>query len=154
MTRPVAKAKNWAQKWNYIVEIDGFRDTGFETCSPIEASGEPIERREGGALYPVGEPGQASFENVTLTRGATTNREAFEWFQDTYPVEGQPSAIVEVKKTLRIIQFDRTGSLVEMWVCFGAFPVSFSSGDWDATANEHRIEELELWIDYAKAHGE
>lgn len=150
MTKPVAKAKNWAQKWNYVVEIDGFQDTGFETCSPIEASGEAIERREGGAIYPVKEPGQASFENITLTRGATTNREAWEWFQNTFPVDGQAQPNDQVKKTVRIIQYNRDGSEMEVWTAYGVFPLRSSTGDWDANANEHRIEELELSIDYAK----
>lgn len=151
MTKPVAKAKDWAQKWNFVVEIDGFQDTGFETCSPIESSGEVIERREGGAIHPVKEPGQGGgFENVTLTRGATTNREAYEWFDEVYPVDGQAVANEQVKKTVRIIQYNRDGSEKEVWQLFGAFPVRFSSGDWDANANEHRIEELELAFDYAK----
>lgn len=150
MTTPVAKAKNWAQKWNFVVEIDGFQETGFETCDGLEGQGEVIERNEGGARYPHKEPGKASFGNITLARGATTNHEVFEWFNETYPTEGQAKPIDQVKRNVRIIQYNYDGSIMETWEVYGAFPVRSNSGDFDGNANDHRVEELELAIDYAK----
>lgn len=37
---------------------------------------------EGGALIPNKSPGRLTFSDVTLERGATQDRDLFEWFQD------------------------------------------------------------------------
>lgn len=137
-------------RFNFKVEIDGFARTGFQKVSGLAQSVEVIEHRESDSIRPYKSPGLFSSENVVLEFGATDDEGAWNWFSTAVKVaEGKLAAEEsEYKKDISIVQLDANGNEIERWNVFGAFPVSFDPGEFDATSNEKTIRRLELANDY------
>jgi len=144
------QAKKWHNRFKFLVEIDGFVSAGFQTAGPLEGGVEVIEYREGGARIADKSPGLANFENITLERGATDNLDEYNWFSQVISAaDNKGGADPSVyKRNLAIIEQDNNGNEVRRWNVYGAWPVRFVAGEWDATANEKTIRTLELAIDY------
>ncbi len=65
---------------------------------------------EGGSLIPNKSPGRLTFADVTLERGATRDRDLFDWFQDVaITSSGLGVADHAYKRNLDIVQQDRDG---------------------------------------------
>ena len=60
---------------------------------------------EGGSLIPNKSPGRLTFSDVTLERGATQDRDLFDWFQDVaITSSGLGLTDVNYKRNLDIVQ--------------------------------------------------
>lgn len=130
------------KKYAFRVEIDGLAVAAFKTAGPLKANIGVVEENEGGSLSPTKELGRVTYDNITLTRGATDSEELFLWAKSA--MTGDDDNAI---KDLSIVQTDRAGNEIRRWDILNAQPVGFQAGEWDAEAEENVIEEMELAIE-------
>lgn len=156
----IGNPRTFHKKFKFVVEIDGIVSAGFRTASELSVEVAKVEYYEGGSLIPDKSPGRLSFTDVTLERGATTDRDLFDWMEqvaDAAAAAGPPregvgsgSGLVEpaFKRMLDIVQLERDGSTLRRWRLHGAWPQKFVAGDWDNEADENVIESVTLTYDF------
>jgi len=136
-------------KFKFTVSIDGFGAAAFQSCSEIAGEHADIDQWEGGVIIPDKQPGRLTIPDVTLMRGATSDRDMFDWFNETTnAAKGTGAAVPVFKRMVDVQQRDRTGAVVKVWRLFNAWPKRFSAGDWDNTADANVIETLVLRYDF------
>lgn len=144
------QARKLRNRFRFLVEIDGFEAAGFQKAGPLKGGVELIEHREGNTALPDKSPGQGKFENITLERGATDNRDEYDWFAQVLNAAEDTAGDDpgDYKRNLAIVECDNKGREVGRWNVYGAFPIGFTAGEWDGTSNEKTIRSVELAIDY------
>ena len=141
--------RTFHKKFKFIVEVDGFASAGFQKCSELSVEAANVQYFEGGSLIPNKSPGRLTFADVTLERGATQDRDLFDWFQDVaITSSGLGLTDVTYKRNLDIVQQDRDGTTLRRWSLSRAWPVKFVAGDWDNDADENVIESVTLTYDF------
>ena len=86
---------------------------------------------------------------MTLERGATQDRDLFDWFQDVaITSSGLGLTDVNYKRNIDIVQQDRDGTTLRRWSLSRAWPVKFVAGDWDNESDENVIESVTLTFDF------
>ena len=126
--------RTFEKKFKFIIEIDGFTSSGWNKCSELSAELGVVSYREGGSLVPTKDPGLLNFTDVTLERGATTDRNAFEWFKEVADAANNGGSGLNnpaFKRNLDIVQLDRDGSEVRRYRLQGAWPNKVVIGEWD-----------------------
>ena len=104
---------------------------------------------EGGSLIPNKSPGRVTFADVTLERGATVDRDLFDWLQDVVVTSsGLGLTDPYYKRNLNIVQQDRDGTTLRRWCLSRAWPTKFVAGEWDNEADENVIESVTLAHDF------
>ena len=137
-------------KHNFVIEIDGIRRAGFKSCSGLEAEVTVVETHEGGRSIPHKSPGKQKFPNITLERGVTTDRDLYDWFEETAKMAtGRGLKGAEQKRTFDVVSLDRDGSERRRYTVHQAFPVKFVAGDFDGESEtDPQVESIELAIDF------
>ena len=147
----IGKPRSFHKKFKFIVEIDGVGHAGFQKCSELSVEVANVQYFEGGTLIPNKSPGRLTFADVTLERGATQDKDLFDWFLEVAnTASGLGLNDVEYKRNLDIVQQDRDGTTLRRWSLTGAWPVKFVAGDWDNEADENVIESVTLTYDFFK----
>ncbi len=145
----IGTPRTFHKKFKFIVEIDGVVSAGFQKCSELSVEVANVQYYEGGSLIPNKSPGRLTFADVTLERGATSDKDLFDWL--TQVADAAANAGLnepEFKRNLDIVQQDRDGSTLRRWSLTGAWPVKFVAGDWDNEADENVIETVTLTYDF------
>jgi phage tail-like protein len=138
-----------AKRFAFHIEIDGIAHSGFSTCSELSVEVGKVEYWEGGRLIPHKSPGRMTFADVTLERGATRDRELYNWLNEVVQVaSGLGLVDNRYKRNLDIVQQDRDGSTMRRWSLYSAWPVKLVAGAWDASSDEALIESVSLTYDY------
>lgn len=145
----IGNPRSFHKKFKFIVEIDDVGHAGFQKCSELSVL-EVLDVGDlGGSLIPNKSPGRLTFADVTLERGATQNRDLFDWFQDVaITSSGLGLTDIKYKRNLDIVQQDRDGTTLRRWSLSRAWPVKFVAGDWDNEADENVIESVTLTYDF------
>ena len=131
----IGTPRTFHKRFKFIVEIDDIASAGFQKCSELSVEVANVQYYEGGTLIPNKSPGRLTFADVTLERGATSDRDLFDWL--TQVADASANAGLnepEFKRNLDIIQQDRDGSTLRRWRLSGAWPVKFVAGEWDNEA--------------------
>jgi phage tail-like protein len=126
-------------KFHFKVEWGGAR-AGFQDVSGVEETTDVIEYREGttNVYTKIKMPGLIKYGNVTLKRGIVTGDfDESNWFSATV-------GTTPVRRTVKIMMLDDTGSTVVTWTLQNAFPASYKFTELNAVGNEVAIETLEL----------
>jgi phage tail-like protein len=145
----IGQPRSFHKKFKFICEIDGIGHAGFQKCSELSVECASVQYFEGGSLIPNKSPGRLTFADVTLERGATQDRDLFDWFQDVaITSSGLGLTDVFYKRNLDIVQQDRDGTTLRRWTLSGAWPVKFVAGDWDNESDENVIEAVTLTYDF------
>ncbi len=132
----------------FNVEIEGIRRAGFAAMSELTVEVSVAMLHEGGRATPHKRPVKKNYPNVTLTRGATDDRDLYDWMQQvSQSSTGAGLNADAYKRTLDVVQLDRDGTERRRWTLYGAFPVRFTAGDWEADSDDPLIETIELAID-------
>jgi len=143
------------KRFKFEVEIAGIVSAAFTTCGEIAVEVAKIEHHEGGSLIPNKSPGRVTVPDVELTRGATDDQDLFAWMQQIVAVGSiQDDANFSYKRSIDIVQRDRSGGEVRRWTLVGAWPVRWKGGDWDNGADENVIESVTLAYDYPIVGGD
>ena len=131
--------------YNFLLELKGIHEetsgitAGF---SAISGGGVKFDKREvtvGMSRQREYEAGPAEFENITLSRGLTSNTDLVEWIQDFIDGKGD-------KVDGSIIQLDNDETEVRRWDFFGAFPVGWSGVELSADGSAVHMEKFEIAI--------
>jgi phage tail-like protein len=127
------------KNYSFLVEIDGIASSAFKSVSGLAAEAEVIEYREGSD--PVSSsrklPGRVRYPNVRLSRGLTTSRDLWDWWQTV--VDGT----VE-RRNVAITLLDDSRTPVLRWLLREAWVAKFEGPEFDASKNEVAIETIEL----------
>lgn len=139
------------KKFKFIVEIDGIGSAAFQSMSELSAEFGTVEHREGGVLIPDKSPGLMTFADVTLARGATQDRQLYDWFEETADAAQNAGTIDPLyKRLVSALQLDRDNTVLREWRIYNAWIKKFVAGDWDNDAEEAVIEQVILTFDYFK----
>ncbi len=145
----IGTPRTFHKKFKFIVEIDSFQSAGFQKCSELSVEVANIEYHEGGALIPNKSPGRLKFADVTLERGATQDKDLFDWLTQVADASANAGLVEPTfKRNFDIVQQDRDGSTLRRWSLTGAWPIKFVAGAWDNEADENVIESVTLTFDF------
>jgi phage tail-like protein len=145
----VGKPRSFHKRFKFVVQIDGVGSAAFQKCSELAVEVANVQYYEGGSLIPNKSPGRLTFPDVTLERGATQDRDLFDWMQEVaITSSGLGLTDVRYKRGLDIVQQDRDGTTLRRWSLAGAWPVKFVAGAWDNESDENVIEAVTLTYDY------
>lgn len=143
------KPRSFYKKFKFIVEIDGLNYAGFQTCSELSVEVAKVEQWEGGKLIPDKSPGRLTFSDITLERGATDDKDLFDWMKLTADAAANAGLVdFRYKKNADIVQQDRDGGTLVRWRCKNAWMTKFIAGDWDNGADDNVVESATLTYDY------
>ena len=146
----IGRPRSIHKKFKFLVEIDDVAVAKFTNCSELSSEIAVVSYYEGGALTPLKEPGRASFEDVTLERGAvTSDLDLSLWYKQVVNAAANSGlATPNYKRTLDIVQLDRDNEALRRWTLYNAWPSMFRAGEWDNDSDENVIEAIRLSYDY------
>ena len=137
--------RSYHKKFKFIIEVNGIQSSEWEKCSKLEAELAVAERNEGGRALPTKNLGRAKVTDLTLMRGATLDKDIYQWFKQCLDLVSDTGLLdSEYKRDLDIVVQDRDGSTIKRWRCYNAFPIKFSPGEWDNTSDDDLMEEVTL----------
>lgn len=124
--------------YNFLVEIDGITQAGFQEVGGLDASTDSIEYREGNDPSHVRKlPGMHKYSPITLKRGITDSDELWKWYRTV--VEGKPE-----RKNGSIVLLDDAGQEKIRWNFVNAWPSKWTGPSFNATSNQVAVETLEI----------
>jgi phage tail-like protein len=124
--------------YNFIVEIDGITQGGFQEVSGLDSTTDSVDYREGtDPNYMRKLPGLNKFSPITLKRGITDSDELWKW-----------RATVTSGKTQRkngsIVLLDERGQEKLRWNFFNAWPSKWTGPSLNASSTAVAVESLEI----------
>jgi phage tail-like protein len=136
---PPASRRDPFKNYSFRVEIDGIASAAFKSVSGLAAEAEVIDYREGsdGLSSSRKLPGRVRYSNVTLTRGITTSRDLWDWWQTV--VDGALQ-----RRNVVITLLDDSGNEVVRWNLRDAWIAKIEGPNLEAGGNEVAIESIEL----------
>lgn len=125
--------------YNFLLEIEGIITAAFQECGGIGSEMEVKEYNEGGNNGPARKlAGRPKFNNITLKRGVTYDRDLYDWHEQWLWGESG------TRRSGSIILKNREGAEVVRWDFVEAWPVKWTGPTFNAESNEVAIEEIEL----------
>ncbi len=145
----IGNPRSFHKRFKFVCEIDAVASAGFQKASELSVEAACVQYSEGGSLIPNKSPGRLTFSDVTLERGATRDRDLFDWFQDV-AIMSSGLGLVDpyYKRNLDIVQQDRDGTTLRRWSLSRAWPTKFVAGEWDNESDEVVIESVTLTYDF------
>ena len=127
------------KNYSFLVEIDGIASSAFKSVSGLAAEAEIIEYREGSDPLSSSRklPGRVRYPNVRLSRGLTTSRDLWDWWETV--VDGPVQ-----RRNVAITLLDDSRTPVLRWLLREAWVAKFEAPEFDASKNEVAIETIEL----------
>ncbi|MGH8566163.1 MAG: phage tail protein [bacterium] len=124
--------------YNFLVEIDGITQAGFQEVSGLDASTDPIEYREGNDPNHVRKlPGLNKYSAISLKRGITDSDELWKWYRTV--VDGKPE-----RKNGSIVLLDDSGQEKIRWNFVNAWPTKWTGPSFNSTSNAVAVEGLDI----------
>jgi phage tail-like protein len=124
--------------FNFLVEIDGITEAGFQECSGLDTSTASQDYREGTDANHVRKlPGLNTYSNLTLKRGITDSNTLWNWRQTV--IDGQAE-----RKNISIVLLDEARNEKWRWNVSRAWPSKWTGPTFNATSNDVAIESLEI----------
>ena len=124
--------------FNFLVEIDGITQAGFQEVDSLDSSTDPIEYREGADPNHARKlPGLNKYSAITLKRGITDSDELWKWRATV--VSGK----IE-RRNGSIILRDDAGQEKIRWNFLNGWPSKWAGPALNATNSAVAIESLEI----------
>ena|SRR6266545_1741622 len=124
--------------FNFLVELDGITNAGFQECGGLDVSTDPIDYRDGSDPLHVRKlPGLNKFSAITLKRGLTDSKDLWDWRNTV--IEGRTE-----RKNGSIVLLDEKGQEKLRWNFVNAWPSKWTGPAFNSTGNSVAIESLEL----------
>src|SRR5262249_50136991 len=124
--------------FNFLVEIDGITQGGFQEVSGVDSSTDPVDYREGTDPNHVRKlTGLNKYSAITLKRGITDSDELWRWRETV--INGKPE-----RKNGSIVLRDETGADKIRWNFSNAFPTKYTRPSLNSTSTSVAIETLEI----------
>jgi phage tail-like protein len=124
--------------YNFLVEIDGITQAGFQEVTGLDASTAAVDYREG-----IDPPhsrkltGMNTYGAISLKRGITDSDELWKWRQTVIDGKAQ-------RKNGSIVLRDATGVEKIRWNFSEAWPSKWSGPSFNASTASVAVETLEL----------
>ena len=138
--------RTYLNRAEFTALVEGFGYSGWKSITEPKANIAVNEHWEGGSLISNKSQGRVTYDNVTMERGSTEDRDLLNWFKESADVAANKGTTK--KRNITIYQKNRDGSNAEKWILYNAFVVSYTPGSWDNEADEHRMEVVEVGYDY------
>ena len=149
MAKKIGQSKSFYRKFRFQVDIDGIGSSKWTKCSELSSETAKIEQWEGGSLIPIKGVGRITFSDVTLERGATADRDLWNWYKETSDAAANAGDVDDdYKRNADIVQMDRDGKTLMRWNVANAFGIKFVAGEWDNGADENVMNSITLTYDY------
>jgi len=135
--------------FNFLLEVesdDGDEKKVIAGFTTISGGGLKIEQRDathGDNRHKVDMPGAITYENVTLSRGVTDNKDLLKWIQKI--VNGEDD-----RRSGSIIMLDAGASEARRFNFYDAYPCSWSGPELSAESSAVAIEKVELAIGWSE----
>jgi phage tail-like protein len=124
--------------FNFIVEIDGITQAGFQEVGGLDSSTDAVDYREGNDPNHVRKlTGLNKFTPISLKRGITDSDELWKWRDSA--VHGKPD-----RKNGSIVLLDETGAEKLRWNFSNAWPSKWTGPAFNSTSTAIAIETLEI----------
>jgi phage tail-like protein len=124
--------------FNFLVEIDGITQAGFQEVGGLDSSTDAVDYREGNDPTHVRKlTGLNKFTPITLKRGITDSDELWKWRDSA--VSGKPD-----RKNGSIVLLDETGAEKLRWNFSNAWPSKWTGPSFNSTSTAVAIETLEI----------
>jgi len=135
---PTGDRKDPLTQGHFVIEIDGIGRAGFQACTGLDTTTDPILYREGNEPNTVRKlPGLAKYDNINLKWGSSSDTDLWNWRQKV--IDGS----VE-RKNLSIVLTDATGQEKIRWNVSNAWPLKWTGPSLDASGTGVAIEQLDL----------
>lgn len=132
-------ARDVYKGFNFLVEIDGITQAGFQEAGGLDSTVAVIEYREGPDPNSMRKlAGLNSFSAISLKRGITDSAELYQWHLNT--VTGTSPD----RRNGSIVMLDETGAEKIRWNFTKAWASKWTGPSFNATANSVGIESLEI----------
>ncbi|MBJ93241.1 MAG: phage tail protein [Rickettsiales bacterium] len=134
---------------NFYLEIESDEDdekkivAGFNA---ISGGGIKIEKRDvthGDNRHKVHQPGNIEYENVTLSRGMTNNKDLLKWINKV--IKGEDD-----RRSGSIILIDGQQEEVRRFNFFEAYPCSWSGPELSADSSAVALDKFELAVGWSE----
>jgi phage tail-like protein len=124
--------------FNFLVEMDGITQAGFQECSGLDSQTAVVDYRNGDdPPFTRKLNGLNSFSPISLKRGITDSDELWQWHLTA--VQGTPQ-----RKTGSIVLLDEKGVERIRWSFHRAWCSKWTGPAFNATGNAVAIESLEI----------
>jgi phage tail-like protein len=124
--------------FNFLVEIDGITQAGFQECSGLDSTTGVVEYREGpDANHTRKLTGLNTFSAITLKRGVTDSDELYQWRLTA--VEGRTE-----RRNGSVVLLDERGTEKIRWNFTNAWPSKWTGPAFNSTGNSIAVETLEI----------
>jgi phage tail-like protein len=125
--------------FNFLVEIDGITQAGFQEVSGLDASTPAVDYRQGdfGTRGASKLPGINTYSAISLKRGITDAKELWDWRQTV--IDGKTE-----RKNGSIVLLDEKGTEKIRWNFSAAWPSKWTGPAFNATSGTVAVEALEL----------
>ena len=124
--------------YNFLVEIDGVTQAGFQEVSGLDASTDATDYREGSdPMHTRKLPGLNKYTPITLKRGITDSDELWKWRATVIAGNAE-------RRNGSIILLDQTGQEKLRWNFFNAWPSKWTGPALNATSSSVAVESLEI----------
>ena len=126
------------RSFNFLVEIDGITQAGFQECSGLDSTTASVDYREGNERNTVRKlSGLNSFSPISLKRGITDSDELWKWRLTA--VDGKTE-----RKNGSIVLLDEQGAEKIRWNFSDAWPSKWTGPSFNSTGNAVAVETLEI----------
>jgi phage tail-like protein len=124
--------------FNFLVEIDGIAQAGFQEVSGLDSSTPAVDYREGtDPPFQRKLPGMTAVTPITLKSGITDSRELWEWRRTV--IDGKTQ-----RKNGSIVLRDETGAEKIRWNFTEAWPSKWTGPSLSAGTAAVAVETLEI----------
>jgi phage tail-like protein len=124
--------------FNFLVEIDGITQAGFQEVGGLDASTDAVDYREGNYPNHVAKlSGLNKYSPITLKRGITTEKELWDWRQGV--MDGKTE-----RKNGSIVLLDEAGAEKIRWNFTNGWPTKWTGPSFNSTSTAVAIETLEI----------
>jgi phage tail-like protein len=126
------------RNFNFLVEIDGITQAGFQECSGLDSSTGSIDYREGNdGRQQRKVPGLNTFSPISLKRGITDSDELWKWRKTV--ADGKAE-----RRNGSVVLLDEKGDAKIRWSFRNAWPSKWTGPAFNASGNAIAIESLEI----------
>ena len=126
------------RSFNFLVEIDGITQAGFQECSGLDSQTASIDFRLGDDPMHVRKlTGLNTFSAISLKRGVTDSDELWKWRQTV--VDGKTE-----RRNGSIVLLDEKGAEKLRWNFSNAWPSKWTGPSFNSTGNSIAVESLEI----------
>ena len=126
------------RSFNFLVEIDGITQAGFQECTGLDSQTASVDFRLGDDPMHVRKlTGLNTFSAISLKRGVTDSDELWRWRQTV--VDGKTE-----RRNGSIVLLDEKGAEKLRWNFSNAWPSKWTGPSFSSTGNSVAVESLEI----------